>query len=76
MGKRIQTPEQLAASQQASAERQALRFVGKTAQRAKEASQNRDMMIRDALEVGCSIREVAKAADLSPARVHQIRHGR
>jgi adenine deaminase len=59
-----------------AAQKKALRWVGRASEKAKLASGYRDSMIRDALEEGCSIREVAAAANLSPARVHQIRHGK
>jgi DNA-binding NarL/FixJ family response regulator len=60
----------------ASAKRLALRHVERKTSQSQEASHSRDHAIRDALEEGCSIREVAAAANLSPARVHQIRHGK
>ncbi len=56
--------------------KQALRRVTTSAVRSKLAAESRDTLIREALEVGCSIREVAAEANLSPARIHQIRHGR
>jgi hypothetical protein len=55
--------------------KQALRWVKRSSDKAKVAAANRDDMIRDALEF-CSLREVGEAAGLSPARIHQIRHGR
>jgi DNA-binding NarL/FixJ family response regulator len=59
-----------------TAQKQALRHVGRKSNQSEEASHSRNLAIRDALEEGCSIREVAAAANLSPARVHQIRHGK
>lgn len=56
-------------------QKQALRDVKKMTVQADLAKERRDAAIRDALEV-CSVRVVAEAAELSPARVHQIRHGR
>jgi AcrR family transcriptional regulator len=56
--------------------KQHLRYVRNGSEQAKNAAATRDNRIRDALEMGLSIREVAAAAGLSPARVHQIRHGK
>jgi DNA-binding NarL/FixJ family response regulator len=67
------TPEQKYA---ASAKRLALRHVARKAGQAQEAAHSRNLAIHDALKDGCSMREVAAAADLSPARIHQIRHGK
>lgn len=55
--------------------RKALRKVELMSERSTLAAKARDMAILDALG-SASIREVATAAGLSPARVHQIRHGR
>lgn len=55
--------------------KQALRHVRRTSTAAKLASERRDAAIHHALD-SSSIREVAEAASLSPARVHQIRHGK
>ncbi len=55
--------------------KQALRRVSRSAEKATVAAHERDVSIQDALLVA-SIREVAEAAHLSPARVHQIRHGK
>jgi len=44
--------------------------------KARAAQQARDDQIRIALGEGHSVREVAVAAGLSPARIHQIQHGR
>ncbi len=52
-----------------------LRAVRRAAVQSTLAAERRDAAIRDALEFS-SVREVAVAAELSPARVHQIRHGR
>jgi translation initiation factor 2 alpha subunit (eIF-2alpha) len=52
-----------------------LRRVTRDADKAKEASWRRDKTICEALE-HASTREVAVAAGLSPARIHQIRHGK
>ncbi len=53
----------------------AMRKVTRTAEKATAAARDRNQSILDALEFG-SLREVADAAGLSPARIHQIRHGR
>ncbi len=53
----------------------AMRKVTRTAAKASAAARDRNQSILDALEYG-SLREVADAAGLSPARIHQIRHGR
>jgi hypothetical protein len=58
-----------------SAKTKALRGVSREAARAKLAIETRNAVIRHALETS-SVREVAVAAQLSSARVHQIRHGR
>ncbi len=57
-------------------QKQALRWVRRAAEKSKLAAESRDTMIRDALDEGLSVRAVGAAANLSPARVHQIRHGR
>jgi hypothetical protein len=75
MGKRVQTAEELALSQKRGDQLSRLRRVQRLAERAKTVSAQRDEAIRQALGI-CSIRETAKAADLSPARIHQIRHGK
>jgi hypothetical protein len=54
----------------------ALRQVRRAAVQSTLASERRDASIRDALNDGCTIRETAEAAGLSPARVHQIRYGK
>lgn len=46
------------------------------ATKAVYAAQNRDDEIRKAHEQGETIRAIAQVAGLSPARVHQILHGR
>ena len=53
-----------------------LRKVARAADKAVSASQNRDDTIRDAHQAGQTIRAIAAAAKISPARVHQILHGR
>ncbi len=53
-----------------------LRWVKNSSDKSKAAAEYRDEMICEALADGLSIREVAAAAGLSPARVHQIRHGK
>ncbi len=58
-----------------AAKSKALRAVKRTTVQADLAKERRDAAIRDALDEA-SVREVAEAAELSPARVHQIRHGR
>ncbi len=60
----------------AAEKKKALRHVQGGAEKAKVAVENRDTRILVALGLGLSIREVATAAGLSPARVHQIRHGK
>lgn len=55
--------------------KQALRRVTRSAEKLELAKAERDARIHDALELA-SVREVAAAADLSPARAHQIGHGR
>ncbi len=60
----------------AAEKKKVLRWVRRASEKAKIAAGHRDTMILDALEDGCTIREVATEAGLSPARVHQIRHGR
>jgi hypothetical protein len=75
MGRKVQTPEQLTEAQQRSIQRAALRRVDRLSTNAKKAAEQRDEAIREALK-SCSIRAVAEVASLSPARVHQIRHGR
>ncbi len=55
--------------------KRAMRKVSRAAETAAVAARVRNVAITDALELG-SIREVAEAAGLSPARIHQIRHGR
>ncbi len=55
---------------------QHLRRVRNGSAQARGATETRDNRIRAALDYGLSIRAVAEAAGLSPARVHQIRHGR
>ncbi len=60
-----------------SAEKKKLfRSVRRAAEKATTASETRQAAIIAALEVGCSVRQVADAAGLSPARIHQIRHGK
>ena len=49
--------------------------VRRAAAKAASASAGRDAAIREAL-VTHSVRQVAEAAGLSPARVHQIQHGK
>ncbi len=56
--------------------KQHLRRVRNGAEQAKGAAATRDARILAALESGLSLRQVALAAGLSPARIHQIRHGR
>lgn len=56
--------------------KQILNKVRHGSKQAKDATLLRDHRIREALDLGMSIREVAAAADLSPARIHQIRHGK
>ena len=53
-----------------------LAAVTRAAAKAASASQHRDDTIRAAHASGSPIRAIAKAAGLSPARVHQILHGR
>ncbi len=55
--------------------KRALVRVTRTAEKAKAASRDRNEAIIGALEFS-SLREVAQASGLSPARIHQIRHGR
>ncbi len=50
--------------------------VKRAAHKAVLASRGRDDAIRLAHENGATIRAIAEAASLSPARVHQILHGR
>jgi hypothetical protein len=59
----------------AQARSHALRHVGFAAKKAKAASEARDQAIVYSLEFATT-REVAAAAGLSPARIHQIRHGK
>lgn len=40
--------------------------------RADEATAERDLLIVEALRLGCSLRDVARAAGLGPSRVQQI----
>ena len=58
-----------------SEKKKVLRRVRRASEQAKIAKESRDGWIHEALEL-CSVREVATAAELSPARVHQIRHGK
>ena len=53
-----------------------LTAVTRAAAKAASASQTRDVTIREAHAGGATIRAIALAAGLSPARVHQILHGR
>ncbi len=53
-----------------------LAAVTRAARKAALAAQARDDAIRAACADGATIRAVAVAAGLSPARVHQILHGR
>lgn len=53
-----------------------LALAAKVARNATRMSQNRDQAIRDAHTAGHSIRAIAVATSLSPARIHQILHGR
>lgn len=53
-----------------------LALAAKVARNATRMSQNRDQAIRDAHTAGHSIRAIAAATSLSPARIHQILHGR
>jgi hypothetical protein len=55
--------------------KQALRRVGRAAEKSRLAAAARDESILEALELA-SMRQVAESAGLSPARIHQIRHGR
>jgi hypothetical protein len=55
--------------------KQALRRAAQGTAKAIAASETRNAAILAALEF-CSVREVAAATGLSPARIHQIRHGR
>lgn len=54
----------------------ALRKVTRAAPKAVSASQARDEAIRQASKEGATVRAIAKAAGLSPTRIHQILHGR
>lgn len=56
-------------------EREALAKVRRAAEKAALAAGERDATIREALKVS-SVRKVAEAAGLSPARIHQISHHR
>ncbi len=58
-----------------AAKSKALRDVKRTTVQLDLAKERRDAAIRDALDEA-SVREVAAAAELSSARVHQIRHGK
>jgi hypothetical protein len=53
-----------------------LRPLRLAATRAVEASQHRDETIRRYHADGVTIRGIAEVVGLSPARVHQIIHGR
>jgi hypothetical protein len=53
-----------------------LRTVRRTARKAVLALDARNQAIRDAHAAGATIRAIAVEAELSPARVHQILHGR
>jgi hypothetical protein len=55
---------------------QPLTAVRRAAAKAVSASHERDRAIRNAYVAGETIRAIAKAASLSPARIHQILHGR
>jgi hypothetical protein len=58
-----------------SEKRKALRHVARSAEKSRLAAAERDASILEALELA-SMRQVAESAGLSPARIHQIRHGR
>lgn len=58
----------------ATLKKQRLRGVRDGAAQAQSAVVLRDERIVKAHEDGCTIREVAEAAGLSPTRIHQILH--
>jgi hypothetical protein len=51
-------------------------LITRATAKAISASENRDNLIRQAHASGVTIRAIAAAAGLSPARIHQILHGR
>jgi AcrR family transcriptional regulator len=55
--------------------KKALRRVTRSAEKSRLAAAERDLAIADALQYA-SMRQVAESAGLSPARIHQIRHGK
>lgn len=52
--------------------RHALRRTSRAAIALKKAAAERDAAIHNARVAGCSLREIATAAELTPGRIHQI----
>jgi hypothetical protein len=53
-----------------------LQRVSKAADKAASARGTFEQAIRDAHQAGVTIRDIARAAGLSSARIHQLLHGK